>query len=235
MTFRKIIPNVFTAANLSSGFAAIFLLLFDGNVFWILLAMLFAILFDAIDGLSARLLKGQTSFGKQFDSMADMVSFGIVPSLFLLYTLLYSHDQNPRQDILVYSLPALVYLLSVAMRLAWFNTDDSQSVDFKGLASPAAALAMVTFIFFDAPWTNEEIIALVAILISAQMLVPVRVMSLKFTKSRLHLIFSIAIILISAAIVFFNGLQSLWIAVLIYYIAGIFMYQISSRLTKIKS
>jgi len=133
---RKHIPNMFTLANLFMGCLAI-VALWNGDperVFWYLLLAGF---FDLLDGMLARMLGVSGALGKQLDSLADMVSFGVVPGALAFY-MMSGSEWN--------WLPYLGFLLtlSAAYRLGKFNIDDSQSKDFKGLATPAMALFVAT-------------------------------------------------------------------------------------------
>lgn len=232
MSLRTIIPNLFTAANLLSGFSAIVILLIIGNLDWALYAILLAAAIDLLDGFLARLLKGQTKFGKEFDSLADIVSFGFAPAMVLLYSLFFLQQIDGLLAILLTAIPSMIYLLAIAIRLAWFNTDESQNTDFRGLASPAAAIALMSFLVFmpDFLLKIDNVLIFIPLLISAMMLIPVRVMSLKFNKSRAHLFFALLTLLSAIALIAFYGLKSLCLIVFIYYAGGVIMYYLSNRL-----
>jgi CDP-diacylglycerol--serine O-phosphatidyltransferase len=129
---RKHIPNLFTLANLFMGCLAI-VALWKGSPEWVFWLLVLAGLFDLLDGLIARLLGVSGELGKQLDSLADMVSFGVVPGALAFY-MMSDHEWNV--------LPYFGFLLtlSAAYRLARFNIDKSQSKDFRGLATPSMAL-----------------------------------------------------------------------------------------------
>lgn len=118
-----------TLGNLLMGFAAI---LMADNPLWGMILICAGALFDISDGLAARALKAESEFGKQLDSLADIVTFGVAPAVFL-YTQLLPNS---------FAGMAVAALIPVcaAIRLAKFNTDESQSTVFKGLPSPAAGL-----------------------------------------------------------------------------------------------
>ncbi len=134
---KKHIPNIITLLNILLGSFAL-VALFAGRqqtAVWFFLA---AGLADFGDGLSARLLKSQSPVGKELDSLADVVSFGLLPAA-ALYTLLLtalgSDDAlDPR------ALVAFLLTASAALRLARFNLDERQTQDFIGLPTPATAL-----------------------------------------------------------------------------------------------
>lgn len=92
---------------------------------------------DFLDGLVARALNVNSEIGKQLDSLADMVSFGVLPSV-ILFTFI-ERDWDTPLNILINLLPFLIAMFS-ALRLAKFNIDETQSEEFKGLATPASTL-----------------------------------------------------------------------------------------------
>ena len=97
---------------------------------WLILAGMF---FDVVDGIAARFLNAQSDIGKELDSMADLVTFGVAPAY--LYLLLAPSDDW------FYYIPGIIYLLGSALRLAIFNTIESKKT-FIGLATPASAFFM---------------------------------------------------------------------------------------------
>lgn len=142
----KNIPNLFTLLNLFCGLVAIILSFHGGKS--VMLAGYFiyiAAIFDFFDGFAARALKATSAFGKELDSLSDMVSFGVAPSV-ILYAMLKTSMQVkqfaftlPAVDILILLSPLLVAIFS-AIRLAKFNIDTRQSESFLGLATPACAM-----------------------------------------------------------------------------------------------
>jgi CDP-diacylglycerol--serine O-phosphatidyltransferase len=149
----KYIPNFITSLNLAAGFFAI-ILAADGdlvNASWLILA---AMIFDFFDGFSARILKAYSEIGKELDSLADVVSFGVAPAL-ILYTLLQDNmsiyvpvisDSDGLKTLLIMVVPVLMPVCA-ALRLAIFNTDATQATTFKGLPTPANALAVISVVF----------------------------------------------------------------------------------------
>ena len=148
----KHIPNIITSLNLASGFIAI---IFAANGYivtasWLILA---AMIFDFLDGFSARLLGKYSAIGKELDSLADVVSFGVAPAL-IIYHFLFgaislsgriNTDHNSAEGILLMLIPAIMPVCG-AIRLAKFNLDSSQSKVFKGLPIPANALAVISIV-----------------------------------------------------------------------------------------
>lgn len=131
---KKHIPNIITLSNQMCGIiAAIFAYNYDFR-----LALLFVVcgaLFDFCDGASARLLKVQSPMGKELDSLADMITFGLVPGI-VAFRLL-----SPLASVFIF-IPYFGFLITLfsALRLAKFNIDSRQTSSFLGLATPANAL-----------------------------------------------------------------------------------------------
>lgn len=145
------LPNTFTALNLACGFAAVVFAI-RGEFYKSCMLLILGGIFDSVDGRIARLTGTQSSFGEQFDSMSDVVSFGVAPA-FLMY--MHSLHQLGRVGIVA----SFVYLLCGALRLARFNAniDRVDSNFFQGLPIPGAAIAVIGFIFLssDYPIINE--------------------------------------------------------------------------------
>ena len=135
------LPNIFTGLNLASGFASL-ILSQQGNFFGAATLMILGGVFDLVDGKIARMMGLESIFGEQFDSMSDLVSFGLAPA-FLMYN--YSLMSLGRLGGVV----AFLYVLCVALRLARFNANIEKvsSNFFQGLPSPGAAMAMVGYVF----------------------------------------------------------------------------------------
>lgn len=143
---RKHLPNVLTASNLFCGCVATVLLFRDRVEAAVWLVFLAAI-FDLLDGMVARLLKVSSPFGRELDSLADLVTFGLVPGVVLFKLLHYSDlalwvpDESLRR--LVQFVPFAVTVFS-ALRLARFNIDQRQTAGFLGLPTPANTLWIVS-------------------------------------------------------------------------------------------
>jgi len=138
-------PNLFTTGNLFLGFYSVVASL-KGRFDLAAWAIIGAIFFDMIDGKVARLMKATSSFGVQYDSLADLVSFGVAPGL-----LAYNWTLAPLGR--VGWLIAFLFLTCGALRLARFNVQASgggDKKDFQGLPIPAAAAAVATtYLFVD--------------------------------------------------------------------------------------
>ncbi len=149
---KRHIPNFITSLNLASGFLAIIFII-KGNIItasWLILA---AMVFDFLDGFSAKLLKAFSDLGKELDSLADVVSFGVAPALIIFHlidTLLSSgittvtEKNGLLRTILLFS--PVIMPVCAALRLAIFNIDETQTRSFKGLPTPANALAVISVV-----------------------------------------------------------------------------------------
>jgi len=139
-----IIPNLVTTANLYCGFSSITSAIRQDftAAAWFIVA---AAVFDALDGRVARMAKATSKFGVEYDSLSDLVSFGMAPGL-LLYT--WALEPYGRLG----TLAAFLYVCCAALRLARFNvnTETVSKAYFQGVASPIAAGAIATFVIFNA-------------------------------------------------------------------------------------
>jgi len=147
----KHIPNLITSLNLVCGLLSIIMMI-EEKIIPAFYLILLAAVFDFLDGFSARILNAYSDLGKQLDSLADMVSFGIAPALLMYYYIKYSfllHQSGFaiettawHEIIILYS----VILIAVAsgFRLAKFNTDPNQSFTFSGLPTPASAILIAS-------------------------------------------------------------------------------------------
>jgi CDP-diacylglycerol--serine O-phosphatidyltransferase len=140
-----LLPNLFTTAAIFAGFYAIVASM-DGRFESAAIAIFVAMIMDGLDGRVARLTNTQSDFGVQYDSLSDMVSFGLAPSLVLFQWGLSDLGK-------LGWFAAFVYTATAALRLARFNTRVGvvDKCHFQGLASPAAAAVLAGFV-----WVAEE-------------------------------------------------------------------------------
>lgn len=174
------IPNTITCCNLLSGCMAV-MAAFHADAWRTLIWVVAGALFDFCDGLSARLIKAYSPLGKELDSLADLVTFGLAPAMLCLMTLRgFCYQSDTVAAILPYIGLALVVF--AALRLAKFNTDERQTSSFLGLAVPANALFWCGLFQLDlntlpyAPW----IIAILVIIFAGLMVSEIPMFSLKF-------------------------------------------------------
>lgn len=137
---KKYIPNTITSCNLISGCIAT-CFAFLGQTEMALLWIVIGAVFDFFDGMSARLLNVSSPIGKELDSLADDITFGVAPSTILFYELTvidYPSFLEPFREYL----PFLAFIMAAfsALRLAKFNLDERQSLGFIGMPTPANAL-----------------------------------------------------------------------------------------------
>ena len=132
----KHIPNLLTISNLICGCIALYFT-FHNNLVLAAYIIGLAAIFDFLDGAAARLLKVSNSMGKELDSLADMVSFGVVPGSVVFHLLEAS-------TLSAYSFVALTIPVFSAYRLAKFNVDERQNENFIGLPTPANCLIFVS-------------------------------------------------------------------------------------------
>jgi CDP-diacylglycerol--serine O-phosphatidyltransferase len=158
-----LLPNLMTTACLFSGFYAIIAAI-DGNFARAGIAVFIAMIFDTLDGRLARLTSTESTFGKEYDSLADMVAFGLAPAI-VTY-------QWGVERIALYGeawrrfgwLAAFFYAVAAALRLARFNaraaTADKRY--FEGLPSPSAAACVAAFVWFSSEWRAPGLPGLIA-------------------------------------------------------------------------
>jgi len=140
LKIKSHIPNAITCLNLLSGMVGIYYVItkdFHLGAYFIFAAAIF----DFLDGFVARILKVQSEIGKQLDSLADLVTFGVLPS-FILFKWIQESSSN---EIIPFA--AMAIGIFSALRLAKFNIDTRQSDQFIGLPTPANALIISTLPF----------------------------------------------------------------------------------------
>jgi CDP-diacylglycerol---serine O-phosphatidyltransferase len=247
---QKQIPNIFTLLNLFFGCVAIVFALQTETIsifvgqdlsthynipekLSIAAYLIFiAAVIDFLDGFVARLLGATSEMGKQLDSLSDVVSFGVAPSV-ILYQLLrisFIKEENGLETSIAWLLPAFIVACAGAYRLARFNIDTSQSFGFKGVPIPAAGLLIASFplilhfgnsIIDVSGWlTNKWILYAVIAVISGLMVSKLPLMALKFKdftiKNNLPKIILVVIALIAAFLL-------KWLAVPVVFIAYIIL------------
>jgi len=204
----KQIPNLFTLLNLIFGCLAIVFILQTGEtllnyngdewkvylpekIWWGAICIGIAAIVDFMDGFVARLFRASSEMGKQLDSLADVVSFGVAPGM-ILYQLLrisYAYEPGGIEIPIAYLLPAFIFPAAAAFRLAKFNLDASQEYGFKGVPTPAAGLLVASLpliLFYNyfniqSVLLNKWVIYGLIILLSYLMVSNIPLISLKFT------------------------------------------------------
>lgn len=204
----KQIPNLFTLLNLIFGCIAIVFILQAGimiisdaqgtdliyipeKIWYASLFIGLAAVVDFLDGFVARLFKVSSEMGKQLDSLADLISFGVAPGLILYHFLRLAVAQEPdgMDSSVIWLLPAFIIPAAAAWRLARFNLDQSQSHSFKGLPVPATGLvvASLPLIYWNVneSWVqelllNKWVLYALIFLLSWLMVSAIPLMALKF-------------------------------------------------------
>ena len=203
------IPNTITSLNLLSGcFATIFAL--QGNFTTAFLCIIAGAVCDFCDGLAARALKAYSPMGKELDSLADMVTFGVAPAMIM-------YRFQAEANFLVY-LPLLIAVFS-GLRLAKFNIDTRQSENFIGLATPSCALICGSLIYaseiypslHDFLTAESYIVPMLSLVLCYLLVCEIPMFSFKFkslkweeNKSRFIFLALSAILAITTAVMGFN-------------------------------
>ena len=137
---RMILPNAITLIGVCIGLSSIKFAI-DGKFAIAIIAILFAGLMDALDGLIARLIKGTSKMGKELDSLGDVISFGVAPALIMYFWNLQYLDK-------LGWFVCLTYVVCVALRLARFNVNSEEEPSwkdnfFEGMPSPAGGIVVL--------------------------------------------------------------------------------------------
>ncbi len=187
MNIKKNIPNAITCGNLLCGCLAL-VSIFNGDLITSAILVSIAAILDFFDGFAARILKVSGEMGKQLDSLADMVTFGVVPGATMFKMM------NASQNNVESYLPYFAFLITIfsALRLAKFNIDTRQSSSFIGVPTPASSLLICTLplinrfqfqlgsFYVPSITLNFYFLLLLAILISYLMVAELPLFALKF-------------------------------------------------------
>jgi len=183
----KHIPNTLTLLNLVAGFAATIYAI-NGFNEYAAFCIITGMLLDFSDGFAARLLKAHSTIGRDLDSLADMVTFGIAPGAIDL-NLLIAAGQGTAA---AFATAALIPAAS-ALRLARFNNDTTQTTSFRGLATPASAFTVISVVLAssysdlalaDTLERSVLFISLLSLFLAVMMLINLRMFSLKLSHLR---------------------------------------------------
>lgn len=201
-----LLPNLLTTCALFSGYYAIVASI-NGQWSNACAAVFIAAFFDGIDGRVARLTNSQSAFGVQYDSLSDLVSFGLAPSLIMYnWSLVHLKEIGPLWGKLGW-LAAFLYAACTALRLARFNVqiEVGDKRFFQGLASPAAAGVVVSFVWAVESWGGDGqavrwLTPFLTTAIALLMVSNMRYYSFKAWPERVRFVWVIAILLSIAAI-----------------------------------
>ncbi|MDI7260974.1 MAG: CDP-diacylglycerol--serine O-phosphatidyltransferase [Thermodesulfobacteriota bacterium] len=195
-----ILPNLFTTGNLFCGFWAI-ISVFQEKFFYAAAAILLATVFDVLDGKVARLSGATSKFGVQYDSLADLVSFGVAPALLAFSWALRPYGRFGW-------LAAFLFVVCGALRLARFNVQSSSGEvkHFKGLPIPAAAsmIALTILLYLrliETGWVKDIVILVMIYILAFLMVSNIHYFSLKELDLARRKPFSIFIFIVLSMIV----------------------------------
>ncbi len=187
--FISLIPNAITLLNALAGVLAIVHVALGDFLFSFYLFSVCLVL-DFADGFAARLLKATSELGKQLDSLADMISFGLYPSLAIFFAL---HGQHSFWGGAIIPGLVLAFPLFAILRLGIFNTESPHPLVFYGLPSPAAAIGVVAIVYMVIFPGSSSIFSLIndypfvpvmlVLLYSVLMVTRLPMISLKFDRS----------------------------------------------------
>lgn len=197
------IANFFTILNLLCGLIAI-VFFSNGLVNFGCLFIIFASFFDFLDGYFARKLNISSDFGKQADSLSDMISFGVAPAI-LLFDItkgILKSNLDYTNEIQIFLASSFVFIYSVAalIRLSLFN---NQSTHFNGIPSPVAALTVILLPFVEFE-INLIIISCYVFILSFLMIMNLQIISIKKINKNTIYFLSILLVLGIFLIVFFK-------------------------------
>lgn len=177
MKLLRHLPNTLTCLNLLCGCLGIVSAL-HGSVSQSIWFVLIACVFDFLDGFAARALNISSPIGKDLDSLADMVTFGVLPGLVMFQMI----DTLSASDYLPYSGFSLT--LFSALRLAKFNVDETQRDSFVGLPTPANALFITSLVCLRDPWdfviSQDIFLVGITAVFSFLLVAPIELFALKF-------------------------------------------------------
>ncbi|MDD4516182.1 CDP-diacylglycerol--serine O-phosphatidyltransferase [Massilibacteroides sp.] len=229
MNITKYIPNTITSLSLVCGCVACVQAL-QGNILYATLWIIAGAVFDFFDGFAARTFNAFSPIGKDLDSLADMVSFGVAPGM-IIFTLLNQASSALPFSTLNALIPYLAFVIPVfsALRLAKFNIDTRQTTSFIGLPVPAHALFLSSAAYSALPIIQNNqslfvICTLVVIFSTSYLLVSeipmfsLKIKSLAWKGNELRYI----LIICSAIFIILWGLLGLAGAILLYIILSIF-------------
>jgi len=197
MKFKYQIPNFVTVLNLTSGVLSITAMM-SGQIVWAAAFIFIAAVFDYLDGTLARLLDAGSALGKQLDSLADVVSFGVAPGIIVFNLLSVNCAASCNALDRMHITPYFSLLIPVcsAIRLGKFNIDLRQEENFIGLPTPANAIffASIPLVIFLQPhiysvikldfladfFSNSRVIAILTVFFSYLLVSDFKIFSIKF-------------------------------------------------------
>ncbi len=227
--FKKIkanIPNTITCLNLLAGCVACIFAFHSQEMYGTLkgyeiVFMLIGVaaIFDFCDGAAARLLHAYSNLGKELDSLADLISFGVAPAMLMYNTMTYHNGGE------ITAFAALAIAIFGAIRLARFNVDDRQTETFIGLPIPANAIFWIgaCALINDYGYPGDSAMIAALAVMSLFMVAPIKMYSLKFHDFAIRENYKRYLIIISAILfVIFCGVSGLSWTIFLYILLSIF-------------
>lgn len=180
------LPNILTLSNLICGSLAVLKITQENDYKWAFILIVASSCFDFLDGMAARLTGQYSNIGKELDSLADMVSFGVAPSVLMLSLCRGSQFMISNPLWMEYgAYLTLIIVAFSALRLAKFNVDESQKSSFEGLPTPANALFCMSLGLLYQLGKIElssEVIIAVSVVMALFLIAPLRMFSFKFSN-----------------------------------------------------
>ena len=215
---KKHIPNLLTCGNLLAGSLAVVFTLYHHRADVAMALIVLAAVFDFFDGLVARALGVSSPIGKDLDSLADVVSFGLAPATLVWYTLQVLGITS------VWSYGVFLLVALAALRLAKFNNDTRQSTSFLGLPVPSNALFFLGYtsslpmvVFLLGPVGTLVVTLVLTLLFGSLMLGELPMFSFKLTKAPLRALWKqIALVVVSVISILIFGWAGCSIAIAFY-------------------
>ena len=215
---KKHIPNLLTCGNLLAGSLAVVFTLYHHRADVAMALIVLAAVFDFFDGLVARALGVSSPIGKDLDSLADVVSFGLAPATLVWYTLQGLGITS------VWSYGVFLLVAFAALRLAKFNNDTRQSTSFLGLPVPSNALFFLGYtsslpmvVFLLGPVGALMVTLVLTLLFGSLMLGELPMFSFKLTKAPLRALWKqIALVVVSVISILIFGWAGCSIAIAFY-------------------
>ncbi len=235
------IPNFITSLNLVSGSLAVIFAI-DGHLIWAGLFICLAAVFDFLDGFAARLLKAYSDVGKELDSLADVISFGLAPGMILFTLFEFSlfgknlpiHEISTKWYEWLILFSAFLIPVFGAIRLARFNTSFSEEKFFRGLPIPANGLLWASLglilqypgdqALFELVYSTKNLLFL-CIFLSGMMVINLPMFSLKFKSLKLkHNWFRYLFLIIALLLIVFFKFYGLTFIIFLYILLNLVFY-----------
>jgi CDP-diacylglycerol--serine O-phosphatidyltransferase len=231
---KKHLPNAITCANLFSGCVGI-VLAFRGELVAAAYAIFLSAIFDFFDGLASRVLKSFSGIGKDLDSLADMVSFGVLPAV-IMYQLFLQTQQIDKVSSWLNFVAFFIPVFS-ALRLAKFNVDTRQAENFIGLPTPANAILIASFPIilshhnrvYTPYLLNPYVLTCFVIIMCTLLVLEAPMMSLKFKNRDFNEnIYRYLLLLFSAILILFFKFAAVPVVIFIYITLSIIQFKFAN-------